>query len=226
MHLALGSQRLDLTDGAAVVGTVDARDRSDVVASAHVLADAGALALWLPELGDRSAAIEAVSAVREQTGRPVIAPAADPTAAVELATAGVVAVGARATDRATIDAVAGSGLTLVVRAEPSAPDPVASMHRAATQAGEAGLDPSRIVLELTADRTGLAHLGHLDPTVGLPGVVVDGRGPGAWALVTLAIGAGAHVVRTTDVHSVRRVAAVAARLVAARPTEGAGVTSA
>lgn len=57
------------------------------------------------------------------------------------------------------------------------------------------------------------------------GATVHGDGPGAWGEVVRAVRAGAGVVRTTDVRSVRRVVTVADRLRAARPTADRTVTA-
>jgi hypothetical protein len=50
------------------------------------------------------------------------------------------------------------------------------------------------------------------------GATVVGAGPGTWGHVVRMLGAGAGVVRTTDVRAVRRVVTVADRLRAARPS--------
>ena len=62
-----------------------------------------------------------------------------------------------------------------------------------------------------------------DVAAGVVGLTVDGDGPHTWGEVVRATHAGARVVRTTDVRSVRRVVTVMDRLARARAAAGQGV---
>lgn len=186
MHLALGSRQLDLARRAAVVGLVEPDLVTvDAIQRTAELCEAGADVVWL----------------RRTSGAPVV----DLVGAVVDAVG--CAVGVDAVDRPDVEAVAGAGAVLVGLAA-HRPDALAaaeghglSVYLDATPGTGLGLARSRLVVE-----------GHLDDTTAIHGCTVRGTGPAAWARVVLALQAGARVVRTFDVHAVRRVAAVTARL--------------
>jgi hypothetical protein len=127
-------------------------------------------------------------------GLPVGVTVVDVAMLPELVHAGAVAVAGP--DGAVVDAAVDLALTLWCTPAQAA--------RAAT----AGVPPDRVVCEPG------------DPGAApVAGTTVEGDGPAAWGQVIRHVLAGARVVRTTDVASVRRVVTVLDRLVAAR---GAG----
>ena len=146
----------------------------------------------------RSPSPEHVGTARRETGLPV--GVTDEVAALDdLVAAGAVAVeclSAEALDLARLADVA-------LWCTPSR----------AGQALSSGVPPERIISEP----------GHGATTVA--GATVAGEGPGAWGEVVRAVRAGAGVIRTTDVRSVRRVVTVADRLRAARPSADRTVTA-
>lgn len=186
MHLALGSRQLDLGRRAAVVGLVDPDLAvADAVRRTAELCEAGADVVWLRR-SSGAPVTDLVASVVETIGCPV---------------------GVDAVDRPDIEAVAGAGAVLVGLAA-HRPDALAaaearglSVYLDATPGTGLGLARSRLVVE-----------GHLDDATAIHGCTVRGTGPATWARVVIALQAGAQVVRTFDVHAVRRVATVTARL--------------
>lgn len=131
-----------------------------------------------------------VAAVRSGTGLPVGATIEEPAQLGALVDAGIAAV--ECTAPAAVAAVLAADLFLWCGPEQAA------------QALAAGVPSERIVCE--GDRVGAAQAG----------VTVAGDGPAAWGQVVRAVHAGAKVVRSSDVGSVRRVVAVLDRIAASR----------
>lgn len=127
-------------------------------------------------------------------GLPVGVTVADVAMLPELVHAGAVAVAGPEDD--VVDAAADLALTLWCSSAQAA------------HAATVGVPPDRVVCEPG------------DPgTAPVAGTTVEGEGPAAWGQVVRHVLAGARVVRTQDVASVRRVVTVLDRLAAAR---GAG----
>lgn len=155
----------------------------------------GADAVWL-----RRPTADQVASVSRDTGLPVGVTVDDVTALDELVAAGAVAI--ECVSLATVDVALGRQLTMWC-------SPVQ-----ADRAIGAGVPVERIVCEP-------AEAGA--PTV--VGATIAGDGPCAWGEVLRVADAGARVVRTTDVRSVRRVVTVIDRLASARSATGRVSTS-
>ncbi len=196
MHLVLGSTRLDLTPRAVVVGLArPSLDVDDTVRQAVELRDAGADVVWIRR-SPGARVDEVVGRVVAAVGHPVGVDVVDHLDVDAVARAGAVLVGLDGHRPDDLAAAAEHGLSVYLDAAPGT---------------GLGLDRSRLVVE-----------GHLDDDTALHGCTVTGTGPRAWARVVLGLQAGVQVVRTADVHAVRRVATVTARLLAARSAAGAG----
>lgn len=199
MHLLLGSTRLDLTPRAAVVGLAQpSADLDDVVRQAIGLRDAGADVVWIRRTGGGPVG-EVVARVASAVRHPVGVDVVDHVDVEAVARAGAVLVGLDGHRPDDLAAAAAHGLSVYLDTAPGT---------------GLGLDRSRLVVE-----------GHLDDATALHGCTVSGRGPRAWARVVLGLQAGVQVVRTVDVHAVRRVATVTAELLAAREAAAAGAGS-
>lgn len=201
MHLLLGSTQLDLTRRAAVVGLVaptdDLDDLDDVVGRAVGLRDAGADVVWIRRAAGAPVG-ELVARVAAALHHPVGVDVVDHVDVEAVALAGAVLVGLDGHRPDDLAAAAEHGLSVYLDAAPGT---------------GLGLDRSRLVVE-----------GHLDDPTALHGCTVSGTGPAAWARVVLGLQAGVQVVRTVDVHAVRRVATVAAELLAARDAAAEAVS--
>lgn len=172
---------------------LDTRGRTVVVGlpegadqTSVAIAAAGADALWL-----RSPTAAQVAAATQHTGLAVGVTVADPGSLDDLVRAGAVAVECAST--VAVDAALARHLALWC-------PPSQAVHAVA-----AGVPPERVVCEPGA--TGATTV---------PGVTVAGTGPPVWGEVVRAAMAGARVVRTSDVRSVRRVVTVVDRLVTVR----------
>lgn len=203
MHLALGSQQLDLTARSVVVGLLEPADPPrSLDVDAIRLVDDGADAVWVAA---GASTIADVAALVPRLDRAVGADVADAGAVDELAAAGVAAVGVPADRPDVLDAAARRGMTVLIGGPGQVVD-------AARRARGAGLAESRLVLDDVADGAGL----------GVGGITAGGAGPATWGAVAAALERGAGVVRTVDVRSVRRVATVVARLQRARAIDEGG----
>ena len=246
MLTALGDHRFDVTHRAVVVHRLDASRPLPELRQQASSTSADVLLLAVAPGGEGRALPASTAAVREATDRPVIVRTSDPDVLAQCLTAGAVAahLGAAVADGRNLELAAGSGASVVVARDDTTPVEasarVEALLKLASHARTAGIEPDRVVIDVTPRPGGLraaaaASLVELAPVAlaGCPAMVElattdpsaredeDGAEAELVAAATLLVAEGARFLVTDRPRTMRRVAAVLAELLAARsPAEG------
>lgn len=221
-EVALGEHRFDIRRRAIVVGVLDTPlDELGGGAEALVIAGAEAIdvatAVSLEQLGD------AIGAICAGVRVPVIVTTSSAAALQVAIEAGAVAgnddSGFADPDYLAVAAAGGASViathTAVGEQGPAVDAVCGFLRERAERAVEAGIPPERVVLDAGVDRAVAVRA--LDRVVGLGWPVsFSASGGTAHATRALAVALGARLLRSRDVRSARRTAAVMAAILQAR----------